>query len=198
MVRHGHPLVTLVILVIMGLCASCARETLEADKAAAALRGHERFAQPLVIGLPLGPVQPSHPASVICAARVLARRGDVVVRPSDPPQIELTPQGQRRLGDGGWAVSEARPVRTLAVPVARRELLRVAGIEPTPGGGVLSFDWRWSMTEIGRELRAAGVQLEDWGLRIDDRQTFKGVAELTLSGDHWSIRIARPSPATID
>lgn len=185
------------LLVLVWGLAACSHSTLEPEKAAAALRGHERFAQPLVIGLPLGPTAHVHPASAREAAQVLAQRGDVVVAATEPLEIRLTPQGNRRLGAGGWALGEA-PVRTLSVPVARRDLVQVSDVEPKPGGGVVSFDWRWVMTDVGRELRAAGVPLQDWGLRIDDRHTFKGVAELTLSGDRWLIRIGRPPRATVD
>ena len=105
-------------------------------------------------------------------------RGDLIITQTEPFYVSLTSQGHYLIGTAGWAITEARAVRTLSVPVARRELLDVEVVQPSEGGGLLAFDWRWSMTDVGLAFRLAGVRLEDWGLRIDDGHTFKGGAQL--------------------
>ena len=186
------------LLSIPVLGTACARPTLDEGKAAAALRGHPRFAQPIVIGLPLEPSERPAVASAIAASEVLMARGDLIITQTEPFYVSLTSQGQYLIGTAGWTITEARAVRTLSVPVARRELLDVEVVQPSEGGGLLAFDWRWSMTDVGLAFRLAGVRLEDWGLRIDDGHTFKGGAQLTLAGDRWDIRITRPPSGGVD
>ena len=132
------------------------------------------------------------------ACEVLASRGDVNIEETEPLRVSLTPQGQGLIETGEWAVTDDRAVRTLSVPVARRELLHVSSVQPSERGDIVAFEWRWSMTDVGRELRAAGVRLQDWGLRIDDRHTFEGGATLTLVGDRWDIQITRPPGDRVD
>ena len=189
-----------VLLVLVGLVADagCDRRTLDEAQAGAALRGHARFSQPLVIGLPLeSSTRPGVPSAIV-ASDLLMARGDVTIEQADPLQLRLTDRGRDLLGTAGWAVTGGSVAPTLSVPIAGRELVRITAIESSEPGWIVAFDWRWSMTEIGQELRDAGVRLEDWGLRIDDRHMFRGGAQLTLVGDRWDIRITRPPDSPVD
>ncbi len=170
----------------------CAQPTLDADKASAVLRSHARFAEPIVIGLPLDRSADDESGETAAAWRVLVDRGDLVLAVEPVPTAGLTEAGQARIGTNGWNLLDGAAGRTLAVPVARRELLEITTLSPDDTGGRIGFEWRWVVTAVGQALRAGGVDLRHWGLRIDDEHTFRGGASLTLAGETWIVDIVRP------
>lgn len=179
------------VLTLTSTTAGCTRVTLDEPKAAAVLRSHARFSDPIVIGLALGRTADDAGATA-AAVRVLENRGVLDPGPKPPATMTLTEAGGARLGSDGWALLEAPAGRTLVVPVARRELIAITTVRPDDGGGRIGFDWRWVVTDVGQALRAGGVDLHAWGLRIDDAHTFQGGARLAFSGETWAVNIIRP------